>query len=45
MTKGNLGRKGFVTFYSCSPSRREFRTGTPDRNLEAGTEAEPTAGH
>lgn len=38
MIKNNLGRKGTISGYSCSPSRKKVRSGTTGRNLEAGIE-------
>jgi len=43
MTKGKLGRKGFIqlTLPHCCSSPKEVRTGThTGRNLEAGADAE-----
>jgi hypothetical protein len=40
MNKSSLGRKEFLSAYSCSTPLREIRTGTQARNQEAGTEAE-----
>ena len=37
-----LGEKGFILTLVCSPSTREVRVGTTDRNLEAEIDAEAT---
>jgi hypothetical protein len=47
MTKSNMGRKGFISLTSYSPSSREVMTETwkqepGGRNLEAGADAEAT---
>lgn len=39
MSKSNLGRKGTIPAYSCSPSGMEVRAETQGRDLEIGTEA------
>lgn len=41
-TKRSLGRRGFMSSYSCCPSSWEVRTGTRGRYQEAGTEAQAT---
>lgn len=40
MAKNKLGRKQFISLYSCSILSRKVRAGTQHRNLEAGTVVE-----
>lgn len=45
MNKSNLGRKGFIPACRLQFFMKEMRTGTQDRNLEAGAERENLEEH